>query len=789
MNKILSLCMIVRDCGDDLDKCLKSCYNIFDEIIIVDTGSKDNTKDVAYRYTNNVFDFAWIDDFAAARNFSFSKATSKYIMWLDSDDHITPQNYDKLLALKNKELSKSRATSYVLRYNYGPSTRQWRRRIVVNTPNTKWLYPIHEIIDPNLKNNGVSVTINREDIEIDHNIKPYEKRGDRNLRILEKAITGKYRDNPRIIFYLAREYYYRDEFKAIIYLLESNIERIEKEDEREANYMLATSFRKTKRDFDALEVCERVWLKHRDYDEFIQMIKDIRKKDPWKTEELSIVPEKKVVCLLPVHESKKSKELLPKFLSSFFDSGTENAKLVILNNGCGNWFYEIIMDYCIDIRENVIDCKENIGFIKAINKGIKETESDYVVVLNTDIVMQPGWLSSMYKEIVHSGVGMVGFNHRRYNGIVSWLEFCCVMIKRKSLDFVGDLDERFGIGYFEDDDLCLRMLLNNWTLRSIPAKITHFPHSSTPDYRKKISDNYHKFTDKWKLHESDFVKKYLEEQRNYFKRRCPWILGKEPKYGAIYCAYNEYDLIQKSIRSVYDHVDIILVSIGIESYDGHSKQEENKKMINAVHRITDPKRKIRFVMGNWKTEASQRNDMIEMLTKSGHEYSLVVDADEIWEEKDLVDLKAVVSENPNMDGFRCNMYTYWKDVNHRIDPPEDVRPVVIVKNETTRFVRMRECKNIHTKQELTYQSNNCLVLRDSHIKMHHLSYVRTDEELRVKMGVKEHTIHGDKNGSKFSDWYKEKWLGWNEEMEDLHPVRPAQYKKAVRVINIPEVLK
>ena len=72
----LSLCMIVKDEEDVLGRCIDSVKSIVDEIIIVDTGSVDATKDIAKSYTDKVYDFKWIDDFSAARNFSFSKATS-----------------------------------------------------------------------------------------------------------------------------------------------------------------------------------------------------------------------------------------------------------------------------------------------------------------------------------------------------------------------------------------------------------------------------------------------------------------------------------------------------------------------------------------------------------------------------------------------------------------------------------------------------------------------------------------------------------------------------------------
>lgn len=84
----ISLCMIVKNEEAILERCLDSLEGLMDEIIIVDTGSTDNTKQVALKYTDKVYDFSWCDDFAAARNFSFSKATKEYIYAPDADEEI-----------------------------------------------------------------------------------------------------------------------------------------------------------------------------------------------------------------------------------------------------------------------------------------------------------------------------------------------------------------------------------------------------------------------------------------------------------------------------------------------------------------------------------------------------------------------------------------------------------------------------------------------------------------------------------------------------------------------------
>lgn len=87
----LSVCMIVKNEEEVLSRCLASAVQFSDEVVVVDTGSVDKTKEIARQYTEKVYDFAWQDDFAQARNFAFSKGTCDYLMWLDADDVVTPE--------------------------------------------------------------------------------------------------------------------------------------------------------------------------------------------------------------------------------------------------------------------------------------------------------------------------------------------------------------------------------------------------------------------------------------------------------------------------------------------------------------------------------------------------------------------------------------------------------------------------------------------------------------------------------------------------------------------------
>ena len=102
MGVSLSLCMIVKNEEKVLSRALDGVKGRVDEIVIADTGSEDGTKKIAARYTDKVYDFEWKDDFAAARNFSFSKATGDYVMWLDADDIVTPENGELLAKLRER---------------------------------------------------------------------------------------------------------------------------------------------------------------------------------------------------------------------------------------------------------------------------------------------------------------------------------------------------------------------------------------------------------------------------------------------------------------------------------------------------------------------------------------------------------------------------------------------------------------------------------------------------------------------------------------------------------------
>ena len=92
----ISLCMITRDDEDFIDLTIENLKDIVEEIIVVDTGSRDNTRDVAKKYGAVVCNYIWCDDFSKVRNYSFSVANEDFILWMDAGEYFNEANIKKL---------------------------------------------------------------------------------------------------------------------------------------------------------------------------------------------------------------------------------------------------------------------------------------------------------------------------------------------------------------------------------------------------------------------------------------------------------------------------------------------------------------------------------------------------------------------------------------------------------------------------------------------------------------------------------------------------------------------
>ena len=153
----VSLTMIVRDEERNLPHCLESVRGVFDEIVVLDTGSKDRTVEIARSFGARVFDFVWVDDFAAARNAALARATGDYAFWLDADDLIEPPERAKLEALLGRLGRGGEMPAFVVRCSCdagpngeGGETVVDHIRLFPVIEGVRWTYRVHEQILPAL---------------------------------------------------------------------------------------------------------------------------------------------------------------------------------------------------------------------------------------------------------------------------------------------------------------------------------------------------------------------------------------------------------------------------------------------------------------------------------------------------------------------------------------------------------------------------------------------------------------------------------------------------------------
>jgi glycosyltransferase involved in cell wall biosynthesis len=198
--------MIVRNEEANLPRCLESVRGLFDEIVVVDTGSTDRTKALALEQGARVCEFGWVDDFAAARNAALDHATGDYVFWLDADDVMDAAEREKLGELI-KRLERDGKEGHVLRCVCELAS---GGRLAVDHPrlfplrkDVRWVGRVHETINMALTEAGVRLVWT--DIVIRHlgymDEAVHEQKRQRNQILLQRQLAER-PDDPFIYYYL-----------------------------------------------------------------------------------------------------------------------------------------------------------------------------------------------------------------------------------------------------------------------------------------------------------------------------------------------------------------------------------------------------------------------------------------------------------------------------------------------------------------------------------------------------------------------------------------------------------
>ena len=201
MGATVSVCLIVKNEEAVLKRCLDSLKGIADEYVIVDTGSDDGTKKIASAYTDRIYDFEWTDDFAAARNYAFSKCSCDYIYSADADEILDEKAAEQFKALKEAldgsvdivQFLYTNQLEYNTTYNYD---RELRPKLYRRLRSFVWEGEVHEQVrlDP---------MIYDSEIEIIH--KPTSLHSGRDFDIFLKLMERKGELEPRLMDMYLRE--------------------------------------------------------------------------------------------------------------------------------------------------------------------------------------------------------------------------------------------------------------------------------------------------------------------------------------------------------------------------------------------------------------------------------------------------------------------------------------------------------------------------------------------------------------------------------------------------------
>lgn len=208
----LSACMIVKNEESVIERCINSYKAIVDEIIVVDTGSSDETKKIALELGADVYDFNWEGDFSAAKNFALGKATGNWVIFLDADEYFPNDMAKKIPDLVKKYGQGQRKIILTKMINIDEDDGEIlcdfsQARIFKNESTLRYSGKIHE----SLKSSGPkieAVLVDEKELKIMHtgySKRLAEEKARRNLDMLLQEIENGNND-PRLYSYIATSY-------------------------------------------------------------------------------------------------------------------------------------------------------------------------------------------------------------------------------------------------------------------------------------------------------------------------------------------------------------------------------------------------------------------------------------------------------------------------------------------------------------------------------------------------------------------------------------------------------
>lgn len=226
--------------------------------------------------------------------------------------------------------------------------------------------------------------------------------------------------------------------------------------------------------------------------------------------------------------------------------------------------------------------------------------------------------------------------------------------------------------------------------------------------------------------------------------------------GIITVAFNEPDFIVPNIRQFdgFNFPHLILVSK--KPWRGDYTMDET--WVRARMHLNNGE----VIIDDWPGQAEQFNTGLEIFESEGIDWALIVDADEFYTAEDIGRLVGQIRTTEYDAITATYMDVYWKTPAYKVIPDQYDYPIIAIRTNK----RFRDKRHVE---------DNCTTVASHRaITLHHMSYVRTDEQMKKKIETFEHSHEFNTD-----QWFYDVWTRWNPDAGFLHPTVPHKFEKAI----------
>jgi len=452
-------------------------------------------------------------------------------------------------------------------------------------------------------------------------------------------------------------------------------------------------------------------------------------------------------------------------------------------------------DGVLDVPGRQVVLSRNCGYAHACNVGASHAAAEFLVLMNADVEVTPGWLTPMLNLLEEQAdIAAVGNKHLDFDGRIqsvgseydyrtncfehvhrgapdgSHPEICtvterdvmtaaCLCIRRGVWETLGGLDERFRIGYWEDSDLCLR-------IRERGGRILYCPDSVIRHRQGHSGAARHRF-----YHHNARLcrRRWVETGKvdRFARRRGRRV--HEGEVVACYIVLNEEEYLAASIESVYPLANRIIIVEGGNDFAVRANwcgpdKRSTDRTLEVIAGLTDPEGKIELIQGAWRDKTEQRNAYAARLRPG--DWMLLMDGDEVFGEDGLWRLSYLMHHH---EVIIPSFWSFWNDFRTvgagRWDAVEQVK-----------VVRWREGDHYrsHTvpcdAAGRPVTMNGRPKLRTGERLFFHYSWVKPVAKLRRKAEYYEQQV-----GGVTPDYIDRVFLGWRRDpkaVEQRHGTHP-----------------